>query len=270
MRVVLLSTAEINPKAMKDDHLMHKELLKNKIDFQEVSWHEKINWNNFDIAIIRTTWDYPKHVEKFKKFVNSIPIHVFNSKEIINWNIDKKYLLDLKNKHISIPETIFLDGFCEQKVENFSKKFNQVVIKPQIGAGGENTFIYSGFCQYKGPIMVQEFIEEIKTVGEKSLIYFNGILSHCVLKKTVDDEFRCQEEHGGKFYNYKPKVEEIKFAEEILKKIDFKPFYARVDVLNNKDQLVLMELELIEPSLYFSQDRNAAKNFVSSLKDLSS
>ena len=108
-------------------------------------------------------------------------------------------------------------------------------------------------------MMLQEYQEKITTKGEVSYILFGGVYSHAVLKKAKAGDFRVQDDFGGSLHVYTPSEEEIAFAENALAQCPELPVYARVDVFwNNQNELVLGELELIEPELWFRRSESAA------------
>ncbi|HEY2582103.1 MAG TPA: hypothetical protein VGI43_09855, partial [Mucilaginibacter sp.] len=118
-----------------------------------------------------------------------------------------------------------------------------------------------------GGYLVQKFIEEI-TEGELSLIFFNKVFSHAVVKKPRTGDFRVQKDHGGTVEGFYPGEKTIAEAAAFLLDIKEPLLYARVDgVIINAD-FYLMELELIEPALFFTKNENAPKNFYRAFTDL--
>ncbi len=101
-------------------------------------------------------------------------------------------------------------------------------------------------------MIVQEFQKKVLTNGELSFIVISGRFTHAVIKKAKKNDYRVQDDYGGTVSIYSPKKEEIMFAENVVKKCSPTPLYARVDVLfNESGHLLLSELELIEPELWF-------------------
>jgi len=109
-------------------------------------------------------------------------------------------------------------------------------------------------------MLFQEFLNNITTQGEISLILIGGKYTHAVKKIAKKGDFRVQDDHGGAVEKYQPTIEEIIFAENCLKVSPFNPIYARVDmVYDNNNELSLSELELIEPELWFRNNPKAAE-----------
>jgi glutathione synthase/RimK-type ligase-like ATP-grasp enzyme len=116
--------------------------------------------------------------------------------------------------------------------------------------------------------MVQPFLKNIIDEGEYSLSFFDGKFSHSVLKKPKEKDFRVQEEHGGNIQPIKISPELMLIAENIIKKLSTIPLYGRVDLVRTKqNEFALMELELIEPSLYLNKDEQSPTRFVKAFEE---
>jgi glutathione synthase/RimK-type ligase-like ATP-grasp enzyme len=116
--------------------------------------------------------------------------------------------------------------------------------------------------------MVQPFMQNIVDEGEYSLFYFNGVFSHAVLKKPKENDFRVQEEHGGIFKSVEPTEQQKSIAKNIVGKLSVLPLYARTDLVRTDDNdFALMELEVIEPSLYFNMDSQSPERFAKAFNE---
>ena len=237
-----------------------------------------INWNDFDAVIIRSTWDYQQKEKLFFKTLQSIEASsaiLYNSLDTVKWNINKRYLLELERENISIIPTRLYDSFDFEIVSQLFSFFNEdkLVIKPCVSANADDTFIleqskmenlksYLEGAFSQKDFLVQPFIKDIKNEGEYSLIYFGNRLSHVLLKTPKNGDFRVQEEHGGilKAIN-KPESSLIDFGNKVMGTIPYQCLYSRVDVVRGSDNYLLMEVELIEPSLYFNMDPKAPQMF---------
>ena len=151
-----------------------------------------------------------------------------------------------------------------------------MVIKPNVGAGafktylideGDNSTIEKALSELKDvEVMVQPYLESIASEGEFSMHYFNGKHSHTILKTPKEGDFRSQEEFGSHIRRIEPEETLFSFAEKVLKEIGEKLLYARVDVVREKGEFCLIELELIEPCLYFRCHEPSAGTFVQALE----
>lgn len=260
------------------DHLLYEPLNKLGWKAQQVSWKSKdIDWNDYDSVIVRSTWDYQDEPEKFLKVleqINDSKAVLLNDIEVMKWNMNKNYLFDLAKKGVSIPPTLLLDEYDYNKI---SKSFNEfqcdeIVIKPLISASAFNTFRIrkNNLNDYNDNLqstfrnrsfLIQPFLTSIIDEGEYSLFYFGGKYSHTILKTPKTEDFRVQEEHGGILKLVEPEKQMKSSAEKILRFIP-KLLYGRIDLARTeKDNFVLMELELIEPSLYLNMAPESAAFF---------
>ena len=289
--LVFLSCAQINSH-IGDDLLVGKHLP----DFEL----KELNWRKFKPepkvqvgAIIRTTWDYHLHLADFLKTLRDIEasgLKLMNPAALVEWNSKKIYLQELASKGVAIPESYFfrLDSVEQLKdiiVNSAAKNATQSlrissdwILKPQVSLSAHNTFwiksddqksgLVKAFEALKGEeVILQVFCKEVLDPGEISLVFFNGEFSHAALKTPKNGDFRVQDEHGGYIRNYVPSPEEISTAQQMLKHVPHNWLYARVDMIPTKSNgLLLMELELIEPSLYLKTNPEAPKNFAKAIK----
>lgn len=260
------------------DHLLYDPLNKLGWKAQQVSWKSNdIDWNEYDSVIVRSTWDYQDDPEKFSKVleqINESMAVLLNDIKVMKWNMNKNYLFDLTKKGVSIPPTLLHNEYnYNETLKSFNEfQCDEIVIKPLISASAFNTFRiqknnlndYNNNLQStfrKRSFLIQPFLKSIIDEGEYSLFYFGGEYSHTILKTPKINDFRVQEEHGGILKLVEPEKQMKSAAENILKFIP-KLLYARVDLARTEnDNFVLMELELIEPSLYFNMAPESAVFF---------
>ncbi|HKO76446.1 MAG TPA: hypothetical protein VJU52_04480, partial [Flavobacterium sp.] len=126
---------------------------------------------------------------------------------------------------------------------------------------------YTKIAQEK-ELLFQEFIPEIQTLGETSFIFFNKKFSHAVNKKPIDGDFRVQSQFGGRYTLIQPSLELIEKAQKVVNTFHDKLLYARVDGIVIDTELHLMEIECIEPDLYFDISEGALERFVTSIIEL--
>ena len=101
-------------------------------------------------------------------------------------------------------------------------------------------------------MMLQPFRSSLLTQGELSLIVVGGRCTHAVRKIAKAGDFRVQDDHGGTVHPHTPAADEIAFAESAVAACPQAPLYARVDAVRDAaGALSLMELELVEPELFF-------------------
>jgi hypothetical protein len=265
------------------DHLVVEELRQSGVSVQEVSWrHPAPNWSQYAAVIIRSPWDYQSDPQAFLQVLERIELssaRLLNSLATVRWNIRKSYLRELETAGHTIVPTIWLQSPTAAELAQLPDHWNcaETVVKPIVGANADNAFrlprnpapellqqAVAAFQQTTA--LAQPFISSVTALGEYSLIFFEGQFSHAVLKTPAAGDFRVQEEHGGIIQAIQPPPEMIACAERSLQSCPQPLLYARVDLVLLPDgQPAIMEIELIEPSLYLSFDPQSATRFATSI-----
>jgi hypothetical protein len=226
-----------------------------------------LDWSGFDIAVIRTTWDYYKEPAAFLQRLFEIDqssCELWNPYELIRWNSEKSYLKDLEERGILVPETIWdhQRAFFDEKTPFERFQCEEIVLKPQISVGAFDTLLLKPnqwdetelFELYKDKkIMVQRCLSAVRDVGEHSFVFFAGNYSHTMLKTPKKGDFRVQSFYGGVERPITPGSNAILEAGKVIQALQSVPLYARVDMVEQDSQWLLMELELIEPQLFLPQ-----------------
>lgn len=248
------------------------------VKVKAVVWNDDtVDWEAYDQLIIRSVWDYHLHHEAFTDWITNLEnkgVKTLNPVQVIRSNQHKFYLRRLQEKGIAIVPTHFINRTTKLDLSSLCHTgWEQMVIKPAISASSfltetfskaqlgdiENT--YAPIAQ-KRDLLVQEFMPEVGHLGELSVIFFNRTYSHTVLKTAISGEFRVQSEYGGTTVAYHPGSTIIETAKKVLSQFDGTLLYARIDGLIRNGEFVLMEIELIEPDLFFEYDKEAAQRFV--------
>lgn len=283
MKIAIL-TCEKLPDLNPEDQKIIPALAKHNIKATAAIWNDKsINWTDFDYLIFRNTWDYFEKETEFKIWLDQIEklgIKTLNPIAIIKQNIHKFYLREMEQQGITILPTVFIDKTNHLNLaELIPSRWKKAVIKPAFSAGSyltevfEKSEIQALNEKYKNiaaekELLLQEFMPEIQTLGETSFIFFNKKFSHAVNKKPVDGDFRVQSLFGGKYTLVQPHPEMIEKAQKVVDTFKENLLYARVDGILIDDELYLMEIECIEPDLYFNLSENAMERFVAEIVEL--
>lgn len=266
-----------------DDDLVHAPLQSLGWEVKNIPWNEPTDWNIYDLVLIRSTWDYQNHLNQFIEVLNQIQQSdavLLNSIELVNWNIDKNYLFELTSMGVELVPTIKTSSLCKENIELAFKEMgtDDLIVKPMIGANADDTFHISktadtDFRKLESifnnrECMIQPFMKNIVEEGEFSLMYFQGKLSHTILKTVAAGDYRVQEEHGGGVVPIKvPDVNLVSAGDKAMSALPETPFYARVDLVRTaQNSFALMELELIEPCLYFRFDDESPQNFANCIQ----
>jgi glutathione synthase/RimK-type ligase-like ATP-grasp enzyme len=247
-------------------------------------------WQSARVVLIRSTWDYLSDVEAFTAWlehVSSVSV-LLNPLSVIKWNLHKRYLLTLRDSGIEVPPTILVEaGFNHSLLSSLFpvewEATGGAVIKPAISAGADKTYrvrdagaasalqsewssLVSSRC-----MLIQQYQPRISSAGELSLIFIAGDFTHAVVKIPANGDFRVQQVFGGETSLHDPTTDELAFARRVLEACPGPtPAYARVDIVRSSDgsQLLLMEVELLEPALWMSLNPAAIDKLASHVADV--
>ncbi len=273
---------------VSDADLTHEPLRALGWDIRMVSWRATdTDWDQFDLVYICTPWDYQQDPGAFLDTLRAIhdsSAKLVNDLAIVEWNLDKRYLRELEQLGVAIVPSQWHDDFDPHSINQAFAEFGaeKLVIKPVVGANADDTFVLQhppgpGMIAklsrlFKDrPHFIQPFIDNVVTEGEFSLFFFGGKYSHTILKTPEDGDFRTQEEHGSTIAASTPPTGLVETAAGVIARVQPEPVYARADFvrapghLRNHGEFLLMELELIEPSLYFRTDPESAARFARAL-----
>lgn len=266
-----------------DDDLAYAPLRDLGWRIDAVPWDQlRGDWRAYDAVVIRSTWDYASSPDQFLATLSRIEeanVPLFNDLETVRWNLDKTYLRDLESRGVPIVPTTWRDGLERGELAALFAELGteEMVVKPVVGAGATGAFRLDRRrltskraseveAYFAGrPLMVQPFLPVVVSEGEYSLFYFRGELSHAILKTPLPRDFRVQEEHGGEIKPVAADRDLCDAAERALEALDHPLLYARVDLVRAPGAFWLMELELIEPSLYLRMDAEAPTRFAHAL-----
>ncbi|MEP7127861.1 MAG: hypothetical protein ABI729_03295 [Chitinophagales bacterium] len=286
MQVAFVTYSKL-PDLTEDDQLLMRYLSQKNILISPVSWDDAtINWQQFDTIILRSMWDYferPTEFDQWLDKLDALDCRVLNPLSVVKWNQNKKYFDDFRRKGVLLPDYVI----CSRNDKRLLKKimedngWKKAVVKPAISGGAYNTWITTSdtvatdeirFAELlkTGEVIVQIFVEEIVTKGELSFIFFNKKFSHAICKKAKHGDFRVQTQFGGTAEAIQPDEAILIQASDLLNSIEEPLLYARVDgVVTDDGKFLLMELELIEPTLSVFISEKACENFYDALVALS-
>ena len=131
-----------------------------------------------------------------------------------------------------------------------------------VGVDGESEAPPALTCPAPEPatMLVQPYLSTVEAGGELSVIVIAGRVTHAVVKRPRPGDFRVQEEHGGSHTRVEVAPDAAALALRAVAAAAAAAsspplLYARVDFLRDAaGALALLEVEAIEPALFFCAD----------------
>jgi glutathione synthase/RimK-type ligase-like ATP-grasp enzyme len=264
---VVFATCDHQPLVARDDQPLADALNAFGVEVVPIPWTEIDPYSVIDAPpiVLRSTWDYHRLPTMFVAWLDGLADAgrlTMNPPQIARDNVDKIYLQALEAAGINIPKTRWLDRVANDTIDRAMSEegWDRAVLKPRIAATAYGTFLVSkgsflpdedlAPARASGALL-QELVPEIIARGETSIVYAGGAFSHAVLKRAKDGEFRVQQDFGGRVEAASPSTSLQSFAASVMRLVPDSCLYARVDVVESSRGPLLMELELIEPELYF-------------------
>lgn len=239
-----------------------------------VSWHDHaVDWSSFDRVVLRSAWDYPQRMPEFMRWLDHVAevSDLVNPPAMVRWSLDKHYLAELEDAGVPVTPTVFVTPG-----EAPSFPHGAFVVKPAVGAGSVDASSYGrgdheaaaehvARLHRVGKVaLVQPFVASVATDGEWPLVFFGGRFSHAASKRvalpragSVDDLF-AEETNTGHVAS-PAQIEVAQAAVDHVSGTLGTPAYARVDLVrDDAGQYVVLEVELVEPSLFLPHTDDAA------------
>jgi glutathione synthase/RimK-type ligase-like ATP-grasp enzyme len=234
-------------------------------------WVDVAGFADFDLILPLLTWGYHRAGPGWAAAVSDWEargMRLQNSASVLRWNADKLYLGRLAARGAPVVPTLYVERVDEAALRHAAAAFgtDALIAKPQISASAWQTIRWSPGAPLDGgpdgAAMIQPFLPDILGEGEISLIYIAGAFSHAIRKRPQPGDFRVQPEFDGIITPHAPAPDERAAAAAILAAVDEDLLYARIDVARDPvGQVLLMELELVEPDLYFQHDPQGGAAF---------
>lgn len=284
MKTVALATCDKFPDLTTDDRLLVEQLKRREVKVNPAVWNSHESWHCFDAVIIRSCWDYQFKPDEFLGWVREVEgcgVPLWNPARVVEWNIDKAYLKNLEELGARVIPTVWLDRSSAGNLNAIleAHDWEEAVVKPSISASAHRTEVVSRetSASKQGSLeemlvssgaLIQKFVPEIRTNGEWSFIFFAGTFSHAVLKHPQQGDFRVQQRFRGYVNQASPSVCLIRQSKRIVDLVEGPILFARVDGIEIDGELYLMELELIEPSLFLEEEVSSAQRFADAIVSL--
>jgi hypothetical protein len=259
-------------------------------DAEVVAWDDPhADWHDYDVVVLRSTWNYaePGQTERFLAWALAQGERgaLRNCASIVRWNAHKSYLHELAAAGVAVVPTTCVERSTDisfAEAVSATDRSAGLVEKPAVSAGSRDTHRVAGdaaaIARFEATwrpllaredMLVQPYVPSVDGHGERCLTYLEGGFSHAVRKnpRFVGDAERVSAEALA------ASPEEMRLAQEALDAArnlvpdaEWPLLYARVDMAPGADGApMLMELELIEPSLFLSQHPPSLATFADAI-----
>lgn len=251
-----------------------------------LDWDRPADWSAYDLAVIRSTWDYAKRHAEFRSWAAATGqlTRLHNPVAMLSWNTDKRYLHQLTEAGLPVIETTFLAPGSPWHVTELS---HSIVVKPSVSAGGQDTARYATdelprahehvarlHAEHR-VAMVQPYLEAVEASDETALVYIGATFSHAAAKGALLLEGAAE---TGLFAAERVKPRTPSPTERAIGDATMtwlagtelgSPLYARIDLLPDAEGLPrILEVELTEPSLFLDTDSGAADRIAVAIRAL--
>ncbi|MCE9673151.1 hypothetical protein LY474_35625 [Myxococcus stipitatus] len=242
------------------------------LDARPVVWDDPtVDFATVRVAVVRNTWDSHLRRNTFVAWATKVGrlTRLYNPADVLRWNTHKDYLRTLEGKGIPITPTVWVEkgGSLDLDALVRERGWDSVVLKPAVSAGALKTHIFprseAGAATARATelaaeceLLVQPYLTTFETEGERSYIFFDGVLSHAVRRPPT---LKSAPRGFADPVTFTPEDrEELALAERVLDAMGSTLLYARVDVAtDNEGRARLQEVEVTEPSLFLSLDPRA-------------
>jgi hypothetical protein len=272
------------PNLDPDDRLAADALARRGVKVDAAVWNDdSVEWSRAGIVIVRSTWDYHLDPEGFLRWAARISsvTALWNPLEVIRWNVHKGYLRSLAERGVPVVETAWIAKGGTVDIEGTLRErgWSKAVIKPGIGLATRGVIFvdqspeglrrgqeHAIALAREHDVMVQPFMESVKGYGERALVFIGREFSHTVTK-TAFQPLMPTGEAGETRAIDDPK--EIAVACKAVVAVDGELLFARVDLVRDADdEPLVIELEVVEPSLFLGFHPPSVERFADALAAL--
>jgi glutathione synthase/RimK-type ligase-like ATP-grasp enzyme len=263
VRVALVTCARF-PSLHEDERPLLEALVDRGLEVVPWIWREPAP-AALDAVLMRNPWDWYLDPAAFIAFLDRLPPHSFNAPELMRDYLAKDYLATMPE---AIPTELVEGGTLELREALRRRGWARAVVKPALSANAHRTLRLSADASppplSRDRWLLQPFVEEV-VEGELSLVFLDGTFSHAVRKRPAERDFRVQVEHGGTVAREEPSPSIVERAAGVVARLAPRALYARVDGVVVAGELAVMELELVEPQLFFGLFPEAADRLAAAL-----
>jgi len=239
-------------------------------------WSEVGDLSGFDLVMPLVAWGYHADPSRWHGLLDRLEgekVRTLNPVPLLRWNSDKRYLAELGRKGVVVIPTRLAEEFDEAALADARSEFgDELVIKPPVSASADGTHRLRAHdplpeASRGRAMMIQPFLRSIAEEGEYSIMLFGCAFSHAIVKRPKAGDYRVQPHLGGTEEPCTAPPGSIELAKAALAAAPAKAAYARVDMVRDASgQLAIIELELIEPSLWLQHAPDKGASFASAVR----
>lgn len=279
---VALVTCAAMPGLYPDDRYLLRALRAAGLDAQPLIWEDPHqDWSEARLLVIRSAWDYAFRRQQFVAWADRAGSQttLWNSPRVVRWNTHKRYLCDLADKGVPVVPTVLLPAGSSVRLERLLEErgWEDAVLKAAVAQSGRYAMLVPRGERARGQrhldrllphedMLVQPYIPSVATEGERSLVFVEGECTHAVRKRAAPGDFRVHDDYGGDVEPDHPGPAELAAARAALGAVGEPVHYARADVVTGPGgQPLIMELELVEPELFFRLSSEAVERLTAAV-----
>jgi hypothetical protein len=265
---VTLVTCRAHPTLPEDDRFLLASLERRGIRHRVAIWDDPdVDWSESPVTLVRAAWDSHLNPGGFIAWLDGLrgQSDLLNTASLLRWNFDKQYLVELGEKGRNVVPTAIVASASEAAIVQALQRIPaaEIVVKPRFGADAygvtrmppEPEAIAAHFERFgaHGGLLIQPFIPGVALERERSLVFIGGRFSHALYRNPFGSGPTRQTPDNV----HTPTAQELSYCRELLGSLP-RLTYARVDLLPFCERPTLMELEIIDPSLFFKAQPSAA------------
>ena len=276
MRAAVLIPAPDFPVAFDWAFEVEAEALRaGGIEVEARPWTELGSLDGIDIVLPLVAWGYHHQPAQWHGLLDRLEgeaAPTLNPVPLLRWNSDKRYLEELGRAGLSVVPTRFVEALDETALSNARGEFGDtLVIKPTMSASADGTHRLTPGDPLPDSalgraMLVQPYLPAVASEGEYSVMLFGGRFSHSIVKRPKAGDFRVQPHLGGREEPCAAPAGAVELARAALAAAADEAAYARIDMVRLDDgQLAVIELELIEPSLWLQHAPDKGASFAAAI-----
>jgi hypothetical protein len=265
---VTLVTCRAHPRLPEDDQFLLAALERRGMRHRVAVWDDPdVDWSESPVTLLRAAWDSHLNPAGFITWLDTVGSQsdLLNTTSLVQWNFDKRYLVELRERGQNVVPTAILTTASELAIAQALQQIPaaEIVVKPRFGADAhgvarmppEPVAIAAHFARFgaHGGVLIQPFIPGVEFDRERSLVFIGGRFSHALYRNSFGSGPTRQTPDNL----HTPTTQELSYCRELLGSLP-RLTYARVDLLPVEARPALMELEIIDPSLFFKAHPTAA------------